>query len=79
MVINGGGGRSVVRVTDDREVESQWRRFKLWQFVYPTWPVFFGRDTVNRRSLLSGGYAKGSKISHTGGKCVTCRGLLTLK
>ena len=26
-------------------------------------------------SLLSGVYARGSKISHTGGKCVTCRGL----
>ena len=56
MAINGGGSTSVVRATDDREVESQWRRFKLWQFVHPTWPVFFGRDTVNRRSLLSGGY-----------------------
>ena len=30
---------------------------------------------TRRRSLLSGGYARGSKISHTGGKCVTCRGL----
>ena len=36
----------------------------------------FGGDTKNRRSLLSGVYARGSKISHTGGgdKCVNCRG-----
>ena len=33
-------------------------------------------ETVKSRwSLLSGVYARGSKISHTGGKCVTCRGL----
>ena len=38
-------------------------------------PVFFGRDTKNRWSLLSGVYARGSKRSHTGGKCVTCSGL----
>ena len=43
--------------------------------VYPTLPVSFGGDTKNRWSLLSGVYAKGSKISHTGSKCVTCRGL----
>ena len=29
----------------------------------------------SRWSLLSGVYARGSKRSHTGGKCVTCRGL----
>ena len=28
----------------------------------------FGGDTKSRRSLLSGVYARGSKISHTGGK-----------
>ena len=32
-----------------------------------------------RWSLLSGVYARGSKISHTGGKCVTCRGLHILE
>ena len=37
--------------------------------------VSFGGDTKSRRSLLSGVYARGSKRSHTGGKCVTCRGL----
>ena len=29
----------------------------------------------SRRPLLSGVYARGSKISHTGSKCVTYRGL----
>ena len=33
--------------------------------------VFIGRDTKRRWSLLSGVYARGSKRSHTGGKCVT--------
>ena len=44
-------------------------------FLYLTLPVSFGRDTKSRRSLLSSVYARGSKIYHTGGKCVTCRGL----
>ena len=35
----------------------------------------FGRDTKSRWSLLFGVYARGSKISHTGGKYVTCSGL----
>ena len=35
----------------------------------------FGRDTKSRWALLSGVYVRGSKISHTGGKCVTCSGL----
>ena len=47
-------------------------------FLYPTLPGSFGRDTKSRWSLLSGVYARGSKISHTGGKCVTCRGLRIL-
>ena len=38
-------------------------------------PVSFGRDTKSRWSLLSGVYARGSKRSHTRGKCVTCSGL----
>ena len=37
--------------------------------------VSFGWDTKGRWSLLSGVYARGSKRSHTGGKCVTCHGL----
>ena len=44
-------------------------------FLYPTLPVSFGRDSKSRWPLLSGVYARGSKISHTEGKCVTCRGL----
>ena len=28
------------------------------------------------QSLLSGVYARGSKRSHTGGKCVSCSGLI---
>ena len=30
--------------------------------------------TSLRKSLLAGVYARGSKIPHIGGKCVTCRG-----
>ena len=44
----------------------------LGNFVYPTFPVSFGSDTISCWSLLSGVDARGSKISHTGGKCVTC-------
>ena len=47
------------------------------KFVYPTLLVFFGSDTISRWSFLSGVYARGSKRSHTGGKCVTYRGLHT--
>ena len=43
--------------------------------VCHTLPVSFGEDAKSRRSLLSGAYARGSKGSHTGGKCVSCRGL----
>ena len=42
----------------------------LGTFVHLTLPVSFGRDTKSRWSLLSGVYARGSKRSHTGGKCV---------
>ena len=47
----------------------------LGKFVHPTLLVSFGRDTKSRWSLLPGVYARGSKRSHTGGKCVTCCGL----
>ena len=40
-----------------------------YSFKYPTLPVSFERD------INPGVYAMGSKRSHTGGKCVTCRGL----
>ena len=46
--------------------------------LYHTLPVSFGRDTTSRWSLLSGVYARGSNISHIGGKCVTSRGLHSL-
>ena len=39
----------------------------LGNFVHPHFLVSFGRDTKSRWSLLSGVYARGSKISHTGG------------
>ena len=42
---------------------------------FPHLPVSFGRESKSRWSLLSGVYARGSKRSHTGGKCVTCSGL----
>ena len=44
---------------------------KLCNFVHPTLPVSFEKYT--KKSLQLGVYA--SKISHTGGKCVICRGL----
>ena len=43
---------------------------KLGNFVHPTLPVSFGRDTTSQWSLLSGVYARRSKRSHTGGICV---------
>ena len=47
----------------------------LGKFVYPTLPASFGRDSLSCWSLLSGVCARGSKRSHTGGKCVICLGL----
>ena len=38
-------------------------------------PVSFGRDTKSRWSLLYGVYARGSNISYTESKYVTCSGL----
>ena len=43
--------------------------------VYPTLPVSFGGDTKSRWPLLSGVDARGSKMSQTGVKCVTCHEL----
>jgi len=51
----------------------------LGNFVHLTLPVSFRRDTKSRWSLLSGVYARESKRSHTGGKCVTCSGLTILE
>ena len=38
----------------------------LGNFVHPSLPVYFGRDTKFRWSLLSGVYARRNKRSHTG-------------
>ena len=66
----------VDRANDDRVVAgpntTDGAAFKLWQFP-GSLPVSFERCTNIRWTLLSGVYARGSKISHTGGKCVTCR------
>ena len=51
------------------------KNFSLRNFgnsVYPSLPVSFGGDTKSRRSLLSGVYARGSKIYHQSAlECVT--------
>ena len=47
----------------------------LDNFVHLTLPVSFKGQTKSRWSLLSGVCARRSKISHTGGKCVTYSGL----
>ena len=43
---------------------------KLEQYGRTPAGLSFGLDTIRRRSLLSHVYARGSKISHTGGTCV---------
>ncbi len=61
------------RWTDDRVIqgsnpaEETYFASELWHFgnsVCPALPVSFGGDTKSGRSLLSGVYARGSKISH---------------
>ena len=44
-------------------------------FLYPLCQCILEETQKSRWSLLYGVYARGSKISHTRGKCVTCRGL----
>ena len=39
----------------------------MYEYFHPALPVSFGGDNKSRRSLLSDLYARGSKISHTGG------------
>ena len=46
---------------------------KLRQFRLPH--ICLGLLEETLKALLSGVYARGSKRSHTGGKCVTCSGL----
>ena len=71
-----------VRVVDWRPdgpgFESRCGNFasELWQFCLPRFAVSFGGDTKNRRSRLSGVYARGSKISHQSAlEMCNCRGL----
>ena len=45
---------------------------KLRQFRSPHICLCLSEETKSRWSRLSGVYARGSKRSHTGGKCVTC-------
>ena len=72
----GAVAQRLERATDDCVVagsnptEAAWKLF--CQFPLPDFPSVFRRDTKTRGSLLSGVYPRGSKISHTGGKCVTC-------
>ena len=47
----------------------------LGNFLYIILPVSVGRDPNICGSLLSDIYARGSKIFHTGGKCIICRGV----
>ena len=72
--VQGGAVAEWVRAlawTGDRTVsagfESHLRKTLRRNFgnsVYPALPVSFGGDTKSRRSLLSGGYTRGSKRSH---------------
>ena len=48
---------------------------KLRQFHLPHICLCLSEETKSQWSLLSGVYARGSKIFHTGGKCITCSGL----
>ena len=78
----GGGVAEWVRAlawTGDRPVPRRvpipLRKISIRNFgnsVYPALPVSFGGDIKSRRSLLSGVYARGSKISHQSAlQCVT--------
>ena len=78
-----GRGGSVI--DSNARLAIEWSRVRIplrplgnfGNFLYPTLPECFGSYTKSL-SLLSGVYARGSKRSHTGGNCVTCRGLHTL-
>ena len=74
----GGAVAEWERWTGDRTVRGSnptAENFSLRNFgnsVYPALPVSFGGDTKNRRSLLSGVYARGSKRPHQSAlECVT--------
>ena len=63
------GDREVLHGSNPGRVASE-----LWRLRLPSLSDC-SEDTImfKPRPLLSGVYARGSKISHTGGKCVTCR------
>ena len=68
-VCSGRGGRVIERRVFGRGdwVRNHLLPFRnLGNFVHPTLPVSFGRDTKCCWSLLSGVCVSGSKISHTG-------------
>ena len=72
----GSGGRAVERRTVNRGDGGSippTAVSKLRQFRSPHICLCFSEET--RWSLLSGVYARGSKRSHRGCKCVTCSGL----
>ena len=76
----GSGGRAVERRTVNRGDGGSippTAVSKLRQFRSPHICLCLSEeiDIKSRWSLLTGVYARGSKISHTGGKCVTCSGL----
>ena len=49
---------------------------ELWQYRLPHFANCLSENTLKAIGpVLSGVCARGSKISQTGGKCVTCRGL----
>ena len=92
MYEEGRGGRVgyLGRWLGDWRPDSSWPgsnptavNFSLRNFgnsVYPALPVSFGGDTKSRRSLLSGVYARGSKISHQSAlECVTVVDSTTLR
>ena len=70
----GSGGRAVERRTVSRGDGGSIPHAAAISFTLHL-PVSFRRDTKSRWSPISGVYVKGSKRSHTGGKCVTCSGL----
>ena len=74
----GSGGRAVERRSVNRGDSGSippTAVSKLRQFRSPHICRCLSEETKSRWSLLSGVYARGSKRSHTGGKCVTCSGL----
>ena len=75
-LIVGSGGHAVEHRTVNREDRGSippTAVSKLRQFCSPHICLCLSEETLKSRwSLLSGVYARGSKRSHTGGKCVTC-------